>query len=92
MTKLDKYTGMGWYATAGIPYDPTAAYFSWCISGMLHQHLIASSKTQAMVSTLAGLLLTRFTHNVTFADSLSSVKHAALLALNKQQHKQSMGV
>ncbi len=75
---------MVWYATACIAYDPTAAYFSWCTIGMLHQYLIASSNTQAMAGTLAGLLLASIAHNVTFADSLFSVKHAALLALRKQ--------
>jgi len=82
-TKQDKYV-MVWYATACIAYDPTAAYFSWCTIGMLHQYLIASSNTQAMAGTLAGLLLASIAHNVTFADSLFSVKHAALLALRKQ--------
>jgi hypothetical protein len=37
-----------------------------------------------MAGTLAGLLLASIAHNVTFADSLFSVKHAALLALKKQ--------
>ena len=69
--------------SACIPYDSTAACFSWCTTGVLHQDLMASSNTQAMTGTLAGLLLASIAQTVTFADNLISVNYAALLALKE---------
>jgi len=51
---------------------------------MSYQDLIASSKTQAMAGTLAGLLLSSIAQSVIVADKLFSVTHAAWLASKEQ--------